>query len=84
MQVIKLVISVVSSKFVAVFLGPIGIGLVSLFTNALNIDWEDLTSDSIGNIYIGDFGDNKKERKTYVIYKVNKPNKKTHNINTYL
>lgn len=49
-------------------------------TNALNIDWEDLTSDSIGNIYIGDFGDNKKERKTYVIYKVNKPNKKTHNI----
>lgn len=36
-QVIKLVISVVSSKFVAVFLGPIGIGLVSLFTNALNI-----------------------------------------------
>jgi O-antigen/teichoic acid export membrane protein len=37
MQVIRLIISVVSSKFVAIFLGPVGIGLVSLFTNALNI-----------------------------------------------
>lgn len=37
MQFIKLIIGIVSSKFVAIFLGPIGIGLVSLLTNALNI-----------------------------------------------
>ncbi|MFL0353862.1 hypothetical protein [Xanthomarina sp. GH4-25] len=48
-------------------------------TNAVNNDWEDLTSDSFGNIYIGDFGNNKKKQKTYTIYKVKKPNKNTHN-----
>ena len=37
MQVIKMMISIISSKFVAIYLGPIGIGLVSLLTNALNI-----------------------------------------------
>jgi len=43
-------------------------------TNAINNDWEDLTSDSIGNIYIGDFGNNKKDRTSYFIYKVKEPN----------
>jgi len=42
-------------------------------TNAINNDWEDLTSDSLGNIYIGDFGNNKKNRKNYTIYKVTEP-----------
>lgn len=37
MQVIRLLISMVSSKFVAIYLGPIGIGLVSLLNNAVNI-----------------------------------------------
>ncbi|EPR73826.1 hypothetical protein ADIWIN_1186 [Winogradskyella psychrotolerans RS-3] len=40
-------------------------------TNAKNKDWEDLTCDSQGNIYIGDFGNNKKKRETFKIYKVN-------------
>lgn len=40
-------------------------------TNAKNTDWEDLTSDTLGNIYIGDFGNNSKKRKNLTIYKVN-------------
>lgn len=39
---------------------------------AKNHDWEDLTSDEIGNIYIGDFGNNLNKRKNLVILKVNK------------
>tara|TARA_R110002049_G_scaffold30345_2_gene103950 strand:+ start:1048 stop:1848 length:801 start_codon:yes stop_codon:yes gene_type:complete len=38
--------------------------------NAKNEDWEDLTSDNSGNIYIGDFGNNNKKRKNFTIYKV--------------
>jgi hypothetical protein len=41
--------------------------------NIQNIDWEDLTSDSLGNIYIGDFGNNSKKRKNFAIYKVSNP-----------
>jgi O-antigen/teichoic acid export membrane protein len=37
MQVFRMLISVVSSKFVAVYLGPVGLGLVSLLNNAVNI-----------------------------------------------
>ena len=37
MQIIKQIISFVSSKFVAIYLGPIGIGTISLLTNAINI-----------------------------------------------
>ncbi len=43
--------------------------------NIQNIDWEDLTSDSEGNIYIGDFGNNTKKRKNFTIYKVSQPDK---------
>ncbi|MFC0603061.1 hypothetical protein [Winogradskyella pulchriflava] len=39
-------------------------------SNVKNIDWEDLTSDKLGNIYIGDFGNNSKKRKTFRILKV--------------
>jgi hypothetical protein len=35
-----------------------------------NIDWEDITSDENGNLYIGDFGNNANERKDLAIYKV--------------
>jgi hypothetical protein len=41
-------------------------------TNASNVDWEDITKDKTGNIYIGDFGNNDNERKDLCIYKVNK------------
>jgi O-antigen/teichoic acid export membrane protein len=37
MQVMKMIISIIGSKFVAIFLGPIGIGTVGLLTNTLNI-----------------------------------------------
>jgi hypothetical protein len=35
-----------------------------------NNDWEDLTSDNEGNLYIGDFGNNNNERKNLKILKV--------------
>jgi len=38
--------------------------------NSSNIDWEDLTSDEKGNLYIGDFGNNIKNRDDFTIYKV--------------
>lgn len=41
--------------------------------NAKNKDWEDLTTDKQGNIYIGDFGNNDKKRDTFSIYKVSNP-----------
>jgi len=44
-------------------------------TNAQNNDWEDLASDSLGNIYIGDFGNNNKSRKVFSILKVKHPEK---------
>lgn len=38
--------------------------------DAKNKDWEDLTSDSNGNLYIGDFGNNRSSRKNLAILKV--------------
>lgn len=35
-----------------------------------NDDWEDLTSDDQGNLYIGDFGNNSEKRKKFSILKV--------------
>jgi hypothetical protein len=35
-----------------------------------NKDWEDLTKDAEGNLYIGDFGNNNKSRNKYSIYKL--------------
>ena len=40
--------------------------------STINIDWEDLTTDSKGNLYIGDFGNNKNQRKNLCIYVINK------------
>lgn len=42
-----------------------------LTIQAKNHDWEDLTSDNKGNVYIGDFGNNRNKRKNLVILKVN-------------
>ncbi|RZJ73502.1 hypothetical protein [Flavobacterium sp.] len=39
-----------------------------------NIDWEELTSDASGNLYIGDFGNNDNERKDLAIYKIDAAN----------
>ena len=39
--------------------------------NAENTDWEDITQDQQGNIYIGNFGNNANKRKDLVILKVN-------------
>ncbi|MEZ4803582.1 MAG: hypothetical protein R2797_12490 [Gelidibacter sp.] len=41
--------------------------------NSENKDWEDLTSDDEGNIYIGDFGNNSKKRENFTIYKIANP-----------
>lgn len=40
---------------------------------AKNKDWEDLAADELGNIFIGDFGNNKNSRKNLVIYKIPNP-----------
>lgn len=40
--------------------------------NALNVDWEDITKDKDGNLYIGDFGNNDNVRKDLCIYKLDK------------
>jgi len=37
---------------------------------ARNKDWEDLTTDDEGNIYIGDFGNNANDRKNLRIFKI--------------
>lgn len=41
--------------------------------NAKNHDWEDLTTDKEGNLFIGDFGNNKNDRKNLRIYKLQNP-----------
>lgn len=41
-------------------------------TNATNIDWEDITKDKAGNLYIGDFGNNDNIRKDLCIYRIDK------------
>ncbi len=43
--------------------------------NAKNDDWEDLTIDDEGNLYIGNFGNNANERKDLSIYKLPNPEK---------
>lgn len=40
-----------------------------------NVDWEDLTKDDKGNLYIGDFGNNENTREDLTIYKISKPDK---------
>ncbi len=39
--------------------------------NAKNKDWEDITSDNFGNLFIADFGNNANKRKDLVILKIN-------------
>lgn len=46
--------------------------LVGTYTipGAKNVDWEDVARDTLGYIYIGDFGNNKNKRKDLTIYKI--------------
>lgn len=44
-------------------------------TNAKNHDWEDITSDTQGNLYLGDFGNNENDRTNLAIYALGKPGK---------
>ncbi|SKC15848.1 hypothetical protein SAMN05660293_04939 [Dyadobacter psychrophilus] len=39
--------------------------------NSKNVDWEDLTKDPKGNLYVGDFGNNGTPRNEFEIYKIN-------------
>ncbi|MCF0038491.1 esterase-like activity of phytase family protein [Dyadobacter fanqingshengii] len=48
--------------------------------NAQNIDWEDLTKDSDGHLYVGDFGNNGTPRKQFEIYKFDGKRGKTEKI----
>jgi hypothetical protein len=43
-----------------------------IIKNTPNIDWEDITKDKKGNLYIGDFGNNDNTRKDLCIYKIDK------------
>jgi hypothetical protein len=39
-----------------------------LYINASNVDWEDITTDVSGKVYIGEFGNNNNDRKNLRIY----------------
>lgn len=53
----------------------------SFKVDAPNKDWEDLTSDEHGNLYIGDIGNNDHKRKELQIYKVSNPLKSEGTLN---
>ncbi|PTX63953.1 hypothetical protein C8N46_101563 [Kordia periserrulae] len=42
----------------------------TLYIDGKNRDWEDLTKDDEGNLYIGDFGNNSNDRKNLKVYKL--------------
>lgn len=46
-----------------------------VINNANNVDWEDITKDDKGNIYVADIGNNSNQRKDLKIYKI-----KSHNL----
>ena len=43
-------------------------------SHTTNLDWEDLARDNVGNIYIGDFGNNFNLRRNLRIFRVNEKN----------
>lgn len=54
-----------------------GVIVRELWLDAKNRDWEDITMDAEGNLYIGDFGNNYNERKNLKILKINKKDLKS-------
>lgn len=53
-------------------LNPNGTIITQLKLKAKNRDWEDLTMDPIGNVYIGNFGNNANDSKGLTILKISK------------
>lgn len=51
---------------------------------AENKDWEDIASDTQGNLYVGDFGNNSNKRKDLVLYKINRENVKDGEISEFV
>ena len=49
-------------------------------SNATNVDWEDITQDDAGNLYVGDFGNNDNDRKDLLIYKIDKNDKNSNSV----
>ena len=43
-------------------------------TNATNVDWEEVAKDDLGNLFIGDFGNNLNDRTDLKIYSIPNPN----------
>jgi len=43
---------------------------IKVIPNSENTDWEDLTQDENGNVYVGDFGNNSNARRSLAVYKV--------------
>ncbi|MFA0960564.1 alpha/beta hydrolase-fold protein [Roseivirga sp. BDSF3-8] len=46
---------------------------MKIITNAFNLDWEDLARDDRGNVYIGDFGNNRNNRRALQVFKIPNP-----------
>jgi hypothetical protein len=46
---------------------------IKKITGATNYDWEDITADKQGNLFIGDIGNNTNTRRSLQIYKVRNP-----------
>jgi hypothetical protein len=44
-----------------------------MIEGAENVDWEDITADNLGNLWIGDIGNNNRERKNFTIYIIREP-----------
>ena len=40
---------------------------------ALNSDWEDMASDNSGNLYMGDIGNNNKDKELFTVYRIREP-----------
>jgi len=53
-----------------------------LVQQATNIDWEDMTQDAQGNVYIGDFGNNGNNRQNLRIYRIPHPDSVVGNATT--
>src|SRR5688572_16971225 len=54
----------------------------AIHLNNVNIEWEDLAQDELGNLYIGDFGNNRNTRRNCKIYKLPPPDSIKENIAT--
>jgi hypothetical protein len=49
---------------------------------ATNVDWEDITTDDAGNLYIGDIGNNDNDRRDLTVYVIKEPDPRKTNTAT--